>query len=141
MKIFRESKGYVKEISERFDNRRLFKNVCNFTWNDMGWDLVAKATALRDDVERLKKVEEEIAEESGAGPGYVLLDIPPLPDYKEMDAHVLQGGDVKKIEEASPLVGILREAQKAQWNTAVYTPAEHLEKVRKTCENFEEYII
>jgi hypothetical protein len=108
--------------------------------NDIGWELVSKAIALREDVPRLKKVEEEIATDSGAGPGYVLLDIPPLPDYREMDAHILKGSDVIKIEEASPLVGILREAQKVQWNAAVYTPKEHLEKVKKACENFEGYL-
>jgi hypothetical protein len=140
LNIFRESTGYVKDISERIENRRLFKNVCGFTMNDIGWELVSKAIALREDVPRLKKVEEEIATDSGAGPGYVLLDIPPLPDYREMDAHILKGSDVIKIEEASPLVGILREAQKVQWNAAVYTPKEHLEKVKKACENFEGYL-
>jgi HD superfamily phosphohydrolase len=138
--LFRNSKGYVKDISARIENRRLFKNACNFTWEDLGWDLVRKAAALREDVPRLKKVEEEIAAESGAGDGYVLLDIPPLPDYAEMDAHILHDSDVIKLEEASPLVGILREAQKTQWNIAAYTPIEHREKVKKTCENFKEYI-
>ena len=140
LNIFRESKGYVKDISERIENRRLFKTVCNFTWDELGWDLVSKAASLREDVSRLKKVEEQIAEDSGAGDGYVLLDIPPLPDYAEMDAHVLRDGDVIKLEEASPLVGILREAQKSQWNIAVYTPQEHVAKVKKTCKNLEGYL-
>lgn len=140
LNLFRNSKGYIKDISARIENRRLFKNACSFTWEDLGWDLVNKAAALREDVPRLKKVEEEIADESGAGDGYVLLDIPPLPDYSEMDAHVLKDDEVIKIEEASPLVGILREAQKAQWNSAVYTPGEHREKVKKACENFEGYL-
>jgi HD superfamily phosphohydrolase len=140
LNIFRESKGYVNDISERIENRRLFKTVCNFAWDDLGWDLVTRAASLREDVSGLKKVEEQIANDSGAGDGYVLLDIPPLPDYKEMDAHVLRNGDVIKLEEASPLVGILREAQKSQWNIAVYTPAEHLARVKKTCKNFEGYL-
>lgn len=139
-RIFRESHGYVKEISDRIENRRLFKNVCNFTWDEMGWELVSKASDLRTDVIRLKKVEDEIAKESGAGSGYVLLDIPPLPDYSEMDAHILRDGGVLSLEQASPLVGILREAQKSQWNIAVYTPLEHLDGVKKTCENFEGYL-
>lgn len=138
--VFRKSKGYVKEISERFDNRRLFKCAYNCGWNGMGEEFRDKVIALREDVASLKRVEEEIAADSGAGERYVLLDIPSLPDYRGMDAHILKSGEVIKIEEASPLVGILREAQKAQWNIAVYTPKEHLEKVRKTCENFERYI-
>ena len=138
--LFRESKGYVKEISERFDNRRLFKSAYNCGWNEMGKESRDKVIALREDVAGLKRAEEEIAADSGAGNGYVLLDIPEVSDYREMDAQILRNDEVIKIEKASPLVGILRKAQKAQWNIAVYTPKEHLDKVKKTCENFERYI-
>jgi HD superfamily phosphohydrolase len=140
LNLFRASKGYVKDINDRIENRRLFKSACSFTWDEMGWDRVSKAAELRKDVKQLKRVEDEMAGDSGAGSGYVLLDIPPFPDYREMDAHVLQNGNAVKLESASPLVGILREAQKSQWNVSVYTPYENLENVRKICENFESYI-
>lgn len=138
--MFRESKGYIKEISGRFDERRLFKSAYHCAWNEMDEELRDRVIALREDVARLKAVEGEIASDSGAGDGYVLLDIPTVPDYKEMDAPILKDGEVMKIEDASPLVSILREAQKAQWDIAVYTPKEHLEKVKNVCMNFWDYI-
>lgn len=138
--LFRKSGGYTGEISERFDNRRLFKCAYTCNWNEMGEDFKNRIISLKGDAEGIAHVESEISEDAGAGEGYVLLDIPKVPDYREMDARILINGRVKKIEEASPLVGILREAQKSQWNIAVYSPKEHQKKVKKTCENFEGYI-
>ncbi|MEE8403252.1 MAG: HD domain-containing protein, partial [Candidatus Hydrothermarchaeaceae archaeon] len=127
--LFRESQGYVKEISERFDNRRLFKIAHYCGWNEIDDGLRDRIIALRKDITRLKDIEREIAADSDASDGYVLLDIPEVPDYMEMDARILKNGEVIGIEEASPLVGIMRDAQKAQWNIGVYTPKEHLERV------------
>lgn len=135
--LFRSSSGYVREIGERFDERKLFKKAYSRGWHELDATLRDKLLKLRRKVERWRKLEDEIAGECGLNRGYLLLDIPPLP-YKETRASILKDGKLVNLEEASPLVKILKEAQKGQWDVAIYTPREHVEKVSRV--ELESYI-
>lgn len=135
--LFRNSSGYVREMGERFDERKLFKKAYSREWYELDASLRDKLLKLRRKVEKWRKLEDEIAGECSLNRGYVLLDIPSLP-YKEMRASILKDGKLLKLEEASPLVKILKEAWKGQWDVAIYTPKEHVEKVSKV--ELEDYL-
>jgi hypothetical protein len=138
--LFRSSEGYIRDIGRRIDERRLFKKAYVRGWNELSEDFREKLLSLREDVKRWREVENTIAGDCGLGPGYVLLDIPPLPEYSEMDAEIFKEGKISRLEEESPLVKILMEGQKVQWNIGVYSPKEKLGEVMKACEKLEEYI-
>ena len=140
MNFFRTSRGYVREIGERFDQRRLFKKVLVRGWHDLTPSLRERILALRQDVKRLSRIEQEIAEDAGIDYGYVLIDVPPEPSYRELDALIAKEREVKRIEEVSPLVGVLKVAQKSHWSLGIYAPKEHVERVRRVTRNLEGYL-
>lgn len=125
MMLLRSSKGYPKEICERMDNRRLFKRALYVGKDSVNVERVLK---LRD---QARKVENEIAKESGVPAGYVLLDIPKRPEMIEMKARVMVNGEMKRLDEVSHLVRILVDAQWDNWRLGVYAPEDHKEKVRE----------
>jgi len=128
--VLRSSPGYVGEIGQRFDRRRLFKKAQMLTWDELDRSSKERFLALRQEIKRWKKLEAELASDCGADEGCVLLDIPPEPDAKGMEAKIVRDGEIRSIEEESLLVRILREAQKGQWSVGVYCPEEMVEKVR-----------
>ncbi len=138
--LLRSATGYPREIGKRFDERRLFKKAYAKDWNELNHAARSKLIALREDSGRWKKLEEELAQECDLEYGYLLLDVPQAPTSTETDAQVLKDGKLLKIEMLSPLIGILREAQKSQWNFAVYVPKEHVAKAADVCRNFEAYL-
>lgn len=123
MMLLRSSKGYSKEICERMDNRRLFKRALYVGKDPVNVERVLK---LRD---QARKVENEIAKESGVPEGYVLLDIPKRPEMIEMKARIMVNGEMKRLDEVSHLVRILVDAQWDNWKLGVYAPEECREKV------------
>jgi len=66
--------------------------------------------------------------------------VPPEPSYRELDALIAQDGEVKRIEEVSPLVGVLKVAQKSHWSLGIYAPREYLERVKRVAANLESYV-
>ncbi|UZE92791.1 MAG: HD domain-containing protein [Methanosarcinales archaeon] len=123
MMLLRSSKGYSKEICERMDNRRLFKRALYVGKDSVNVERMLK---LRDEA---RKVESEIAKESGVPEGHVLLDIPKRPEMIEMKARVMVNGEMKRLDEISHLVRILVDAQWDNWKLGVYAPEEYKEKV------------
>jgi hypothetical protein len=140
MSFFRSSRGYVRDIGERFDQRRLFKKALVKGWHDLTPTLRERVLALRHEVKKLSRIERELAEDAGIDYGYVLLDVPPEPSYRELDALIAEEGEIKRIEEVSPLVGVLKVAQKSHWSLGIYAPKEHLEKVKRVAANLESYV-
>lgn len=129
--VFRSSSGYVREIGERFDKRDLFKKACARNWYELDERQRNKLIGLRRNIKRWKGIEKEIADDCKLSSDYILLDVPAVPPYKETSTVVLNEGRALKIDRASPLVGILKEAQKTQWNASIYAPKEKLKKVSK----------
>lgn len=129
--LFRNSTGYVYDIGARLDRRELFKKAYSKPWMELDEKAKKKMTGLRRDIRKWKKIEEELAMDLGVENGYVLLDIPPASHYKEITGQVIIDGKLLEIGEASPLIRILREAQKGHLDIAIYTPKEHLEKFEK----------
>ena len=140
MGFFRSAQGYVGDIGERFDQRRLFKKALVKAWGELKPALRERVLALRQDVKRLSRIEAELAEDAGIEYGYVLLDVPPEPSYRELEALIAEEDEIKRIEDISPLVSVLRVAQKSHWSLGIYTPRRYLERVRRVAANLESYV-
>lgn len=138
--LFRGASGYVKEIGLRLDERRLFKQAWFRDEREAEEGLKRGFLRLMKDVKRWSRVEEELAEDCGLAPGFVIVDIPPKPKYEESNALVYDGSKTERLDAVSPIVKILQDTQAAQWSVGVYTPMEHIEKVAKVCEGIEEYL-
>jgi HD superfamily phosphohydrolase len=117
--------GYTREIASSLLNRRLFKRALYVSAKSLS---VEKMAELRSKKEQL---EHEIAHKAGLDGGYVLLDIPSMPEMVERKAKVLTNGSIKSLEEISRLVGILYDAQFDQLKLGVYTLGKHRDEVGK----------
>lgn len=137
--LLRNSPGYLGEMGERFDTRKLFKTALIKGWHDIPPPLRERIIATREDGGKMKRIVEELSEEAGVEEKYIILDIPPQPAYKEMDALVGKEGRLLKVEEESPLVGVLKVAQKNYWSMGIYTPREHSQKVGEVAEELENF--
>jgi hypothetical protein len=129
--LFRNASGYVHDIGARFDRRELFKKAYSKPLVELGEEARRKAVNLRRNVQKWRKIEEELASDLGVEEGYVLLDVPPIAEYRAVSGRVIIGGELRDISEASPLIRILRKAQEELLDVAVYVPKEHLEKFKK----------
>lgn len=117
--------GYTREIASSLLNRRLFKRALYTSAKSFSVEQLAE---LRSQKEQL---EHEIACKAGLDGGYVLLDIPSMPEMVERKAKVLTNGSIKSLEEISRLVGILNDAQIDQLKLGVYTLGKYREEVGK----------
>ncbi len=129
MNEMKNAGGYASDIAKRLDERKLFKRALYTGFDSVGIDVVK----LRNNT---KRVETEIAESSGIEPGYVLVDIPEMPEIAEMKARVLINGRMIPLDKASSLVAALGKAQLDNWRLGVFTPPEYREKVGAAARKF-----
>jgi uncharacterized protein len=113
--------GYVAEMVERIASRRLFKRAVY-----VGQESLEPTSRSWGGLQRIAV---EIAEQARVDPLYVLVDNPPLPKSEEGGFPVLIDGETKPLREVSPLVGILEQANRANWRFGVYSREEEREKV------------
>jgi len=111
--------GYAAEMVSRIKSRKLFKRAVY-----LGPEGIEPGHISSE-----RRVGQEIAEEAGVEPSYVLVDIPPFPESAEGDFPVLAEGEVRPLREVSPLVDILERAHRATWRFGVYSRAQDREKV------------
>jgi len=127
----RNSGGYSEDITERIDERRLFKIV--FQEN-----ISAIEDNFREDMtENSEKIEGEIAKDFGIGEGYVLLDIPEV-KLSEFKVLVEFDNELKRIDEISPLANALEKSEQEKLTFCFYALPEDMEKFREF--NPEKYI-
>jgi HD superfamily phosphohydrolase len=138
--LFRQASGYVNEIGRRLDRRQLFKIAWFKEERAVGEDIKNRFSKLMEDVKRWSEVESELAEDCHLESGFVIVDIPPKPKYEESNALIYDGSKTEPVDAVSPIVKILQSTETAKWSVGVYTPAEHVEKVAKVCENIEQYL-
>ncbi len=122
--FLRKAGGYAEEIARRFDERRLFKRAIYVS----RWRVHERIDAER--------AEAEIAEIAGVSREWVVVDTPEEEEAKELRALVEVDGELKRLEEISPLVRALREAEKNSLMLGVYTTEENVEKVAKAALRF-----
>jgi hypothetical protein len=125
--FFKDLGGYAKEMMERINARRLFKRAIYVGRDRIGVD-----------VDRIteKRAEMEISNLSGVEEEKIIVDIPPLEDARETSAIVRLEDKTMKLEECSPIVRALKDAEMDSWMMGVYTTKENLEKVAEAARKF-----
>jgi HD superfamily phosphohydrolase len=123
--FLRGAGGYPEEIMNRLDNRKLFKRAIY-------------VSRSRIHVEKIdaKRAEAELAEDAGVDEKTVIVDVQEEDEAKELRALVEIDGELRKLEEVSPLVRSLKEAEKELMMIGVYTVEEQVEKVAKAAVRF-----
>jgi len=76
-----------------------------------------------------RAAERDIAERAGVDETEVIVDVPRRPAMKESNTRVVVDGVVQRLEEASGLVGAIRQAQRNGWRLGVYAPEREQETV------------
>jgi len=107
----------------RLDERDLLKRA---VWAEL--DSVPDDLLVADH-EEIRGWELAIADRAGVDPGDVILDVPEEPSMAESTTRVLVNGDVRRLDQQSPLVDALRSAHRAQWRMGIYAPEERTEAV------------
>ncbi|MCR3882974.1 HD domain-containing protein [Methanotrichaceae archaeon M04Ac] len=119
------AEGYPGEIMGRIRMRRLFKRAVY-----VGRDLLESPGIV--DRGREDRIAEEIADQAGIDPRYVLVDKPALPRIAEGNVSIAgRDGEKRPLREVSPLVTIMESAHLAAWRLGVYTTEENRERVKR----------
>ncbi|MEM2461776.1 MAG: HD domain-containing protein, partial [Archaeoglobaceae archaeon] len=111
------------EFYQMLRNRRLFKRAIY-----VGRESVNLKELLRINERR---VEKKIAEMVGIDEKYVIVDVPPTEEVREFRVKVEINGNLKKLEEVSSLVRVLKTSWLDNWRFGVYTKKEFVEEVKK----------
>jgi HD superfamily phosphohydrolase len=107
----------------RLDERRLFKRA---VWTEMD---AVPADVVDADHERRREFERAVADRADVHEREVVVDVPPRPGLRESATRVVVGGEVRRLDEQSPLVAALRAAHREQWRLGVYAPREDADRV------------
>ncbi len=118
----------TERLADRFFRRDLLKRA---VWAELP-DVPDAVLDLSFDL--LRRHEREIAEEAGVDPEGVILDVPGRPRIRESTSRVIVNGEVRQLEEQSPLVRTLQQAQINEWRLGVYTEGEQLDAVGRAAE-------
>jgi HD superfamily phosphohydrolase len=78
--------------------------------------------------------EAEIADAAGVEPRHVVVDSPAEPTLKESAVRVVVNGEVRRLDDHSPLVEALHAAARTRWRLGVYAPGTHTEAVASAAE-------
>jgi hypothetical protein len=127
LSLLKNSGGYSKEMMDRILSRKLFKRAIYVNMDRVGLN-VEKLSETR--------AEREIADMAGIDVKDVIVDIPQYEEVKEISATVEIDGKILTLEDCSPIVKSLKEAQKESWKLGVYTPEENLDRVGKAAVDF-----
>jgi hypothetical protein len=118
--FLRQQDGFVRDIINRIDSRNLYKRAVYIGLDRIGVDIQHISE---------QRAEREISEISGVDEEEIIVDIPPLEDAKESSAMVNLDGRLMSLEESSPIVRALKDAERDAWKMGIYTTKENLEKV------------
>lgn len=114
---------HVPDLGGRIERRDLFKRA---VWAGLA-DTPAHLLELSHDDERA--AERDIAARAGVDESSVIVDVPRRPSMKESNARVVVDGVVQRLEEASGLVGAIRQTQRDGWRLGVFAPESEREAV------------
>jgi HD superfamily phosphohydrolase len=119
----RNMAGYPADIMRRLNDRNLFKRALYVGFDAVDRNIVRYAKAHRE-------IETEIARLAGVDPGYVIVDIPKVPEFRERNTKViLENDQLKYIDDVSSVARIVEESYVSDWRMGVYTLPELRENV------------
>ena len=113
----------TEQFSRRLDERDLFKRAVWAEMDDVPGGIIDA------DHEMIREFEREIVANAGVDPGTVILDVPSRPSMTESTTRVMVNGEIRSLEQQSPLVTALRAGQYSQWRLGVYSPAAARDRV------------
>ncbi|WP_440006996.1 HD domain-containing protein [Halomicrococcus sp. SG-WS-1] len=116
------------EMADRLRGRNLYKRA---TWAE--WDAVSEAVVASDH-EAIRRYEREIAAEAGVPEEEVVLDAPGEPSMPESSTRVVVNGEIRRLDDQSPLVEGLQAAHRTQWRLGVYAPEAETAAVGEAAE-------
>ncbi|MBZ6496084.1 HD domain-containing protein [Natrinema longum] len=106
----------TSEFSRRLDHRDLFKRAVWAEIDDVPGGII------ESDHGTIREFEREIAAAADVDPEHVILDVPSRPSMTESTSRVMVNGEIRRLDQQSPLVEALRAAQYSQWRLGVYSP-------------------
>ncbi len=128
--LMRGMSGYSGEMIRRLNQRELFKRALY-----VGFDAVDRTIVRYTNAHR--EIEADIARIAGIDKGYVLVDIPKVPEFKERNMKVLtESGQMKFIDSVSNLARIMESSYTDDWRMGVYTLPEYREKVGQIARDY-----
>ncbi|MFP8954291.1 HD domain-containing protein [Natrialbaceae archaeon A-arb3/5] len=110
-------------FSRRLDERHLFKRAVWAEIDDVPGGVIEAGH------EPIREFEREIAAAAETDTENVILDVPSRPSMAESTSRVIVNGDVRRLDQQSPLVEALRAAQYSQWRLGVYSPPDLIDRV------------
>ncbi len=116
------------EFYDMLANRKLFKRAIYVGRRSVD---VRELRRVREE-----RAEREIAEDAGIDEKYVIVDIPPLEEMREVRARVEVDGELMRLDEASTLVKAISEASLDSWRMGVYTKKEYVDRVAKIAADY-----
>ncbi|GGC45669.1 HD domain-containing protein [Haloferax sulfurifontis] len=106
----------VPDLGRRIERRDLYKRAVWAPIDAVPTDVVEL------DYEATWTAEREVADAADVSPESVIVDAPSRPRIKESRSRVVVNGVVRRLEDASELVGALRSTERTQWRLGVYAP-------------------
>lgn len=133
----KENGGYQKDIALMLKYRKLFKRVLTLFKGKASEDEMKVIKTLNESKNR-RSAEDEIAQRAGLSKGYVIIDVPEKelqisePRIKATNVKILDEDRLNPLSRYSPLAKALEVRDVYDWEIMVFSPSEHVDKVRKT---------
>ena len=110
------SNDTTADIVRRIVTRDLFKRAI---WAEQeSVPLAVHSFGISD----CREAEAAIAERADVDESSVILDVPSGDGIEEASSRVIVNGEVRRLDEQSPLVGALRANNESQWRLGIYAP-------------------
>ncbi|WP_121821626.1 HD domain-containing protein [Halostella salina] len=113
----------TERVAERLCNRDLFKRALWVELEDVPEGVITA------DHDAIREFEHEIAAAADRDREDVILDVPARPEMTESSTRVVVSGEIRRLDQQSPLVEALRAAQRSQWRLGVYAPEGKTDRV------------
>jgi HD superfamily phosphohydrolase len=118
----------TSDAARRIAERDLYKRAVWLERDAVPEDVVAA------DHEQSRELERDVAATAGVPREHVVVDNPGQPSMPESSVRVAVNGDVRSLDEQSPLVEGMQASQRVQWRLGVYAPDDCAAEVAAAAE-------